>query len=79
MSSGPHAAVQPEYVASAPYPTECIAFAVRAAAEGVPVGVIARAIGQPYDRVLAYLQRAKAPDSLAMADALTFPPALPRP
>jgi len=60
MSSGPHAAVQPEYVASAPYPTECIAFAVRAAAEGVPVGVIARAIGQPYDRVLAYLQRAKA-------------------
>jgi len=47
-------------VASQPLPhPECIAFAVRAAAEGIPVGAIARTLRMPFDRVLLYLQRAK--------------------
>lgn len=47
------------YVVSQATSPEFIAIAVRAAAEGVPVGAIARAMKLPYDKVLTYLQRAK--------------------
>lgn len=42
-----------------PLPPELLGFMVRSAAEGVPVGAIARMVRLPYDRVLHCLQRAR--------------------
>jgi len=59
----------------APPPTEFIAIAVRAAAEGVPVAAIARTLRLPYDRVLHYLTRAKRLGAITEVPRPDWPPA----
>lgn len=51
-----------------------VSFAVRAASEGVPVGVIARCTGMPYDRVLTCLQRAQKVGAITEIPRSDWPP-----
>jgi len=51
-----------------------VAVAVRAAAEGVPVGVIARALALPYDRILGFLHRAKTLGAITEIPVADWPP-----